>query len=342
MRVWSTILGISVLTGGIWSAEISRSGEAGEASEVSEAGQERDGKFFSVFQIVKFKNEACTTNTGEMGTCYTESECQSAGGTPAGSCASSFGSCCLFKAQTCGAEINQNNSYIESPMYPSSYSGGMCMYTMKKCDSKICQFRLDFEDVMLAQPNAGDCNNDSLVISQVDAVSTKVVPMSLCGTLTGQHMYLTVKNSDPAKIAFSVTSMTSMSRWKIRVTQIMCDDTSILAPEGCLTYDMGDSGDIMSYNYDSGSGALINNQMFCHCIKKTDNYCDIALSSNGFDLGTDDSLTFGNNKQTGTTFGSSGMLNWNFTGPYCALVESGVDGSTNNGGYSIGYLKLPC
>ena len=89
----------------------------------------------------------------------------------------------------------------------------------------------------------------------------------------------------------------------------MCDDTSILAPEGCLTYDMGDSGDIMSYNYDSGSGALINNQMFCHCIKKTDNYCDIALSSNGFDLGTDDSLTFGNNKQTGTTFGSSGMLN---------------------------------
>ena len=53
---------------------------------------------FSVFQIVKFKNEACTTNTGEMGTCYTESECQSAGGTPAGSCASSFGSCCLCKS----------------------------------------------------------------------------------------------------------------------------------------------------------------------------------------------------------------------------------------------------
>ena len=116
MRVWSTILGISVLTGGIWSAEISRAGEAGEASEVSEAGQERDANVkiildshrncsnlsfisvFSVFQIVKFKNEACTTNTGEMGTCYTESECQSAGGTPAGSCASSFGSCCLCKS----------------------------------------------------------------------------------------------------------------------------------------------------------------------------------------------------------------------------------------------------
>lgn len=65
----------------------------------------------------------------------------------------------------------------------------------------------------------------------------------------------------------------------------------------------------MSYNYDSGSGALINNQKFCHCIKYTEGMCDISLSSTGFDMGTDDSLTFGNNVQTGSAFGSSGMLN---------------------------------
>ena len=53
---------------------------------------------FSVFQIVKFKNEACTTNTGEMGTCYTESECSDAGGMAAGDCASSFGTCCMCKS----------------------------------------------------------------------------------------------------------------------------------------------------------------------------------------------------------------------------------------------------
>lgn len=338
MRVWSGILGISVLTGGIWTAEISRAGDSSEAS----SSNDREGKFFSVFQIVKFKNEACTTETGEMGTCYTESECTTAGGTAAGTCASSFGTCCLFKASTCGGEVNQNNAYIESPAYPAAAPTGMCMYTIKKCDSNVCQYRLDFEDVMLSQPMMGDCTNDTLMVSQVDGVSAAVVPMTLCGTLTGQHMYVTVKNSDPAKVAFNVASMASMARWKIKVTQILCDNTAELAPAGCVTYDTGDSGDISSYNYDSGAGALINNQKFCHCIKYTDNMCDISLSSTGFDLGADDSLTFGNNVQTGSVFGSSGMLNWNFTGPYCALAESGSDGSTSNGGYSIGFLKLPC
>ena len=122
-------------------------------------------------------------------------------------------------------------------------------------------------------------------------------------------MYVTVKSSDPAKVAFNVASMASMARWKIRVTQILCTDTANLAPAGCVTYDTMDSGNIVSYNYDSGSGALINNQKFCHCIKYTDNMCDISLSATGFDLGADDSLTFGNNVQSGTAFGSSGMLN---------------------------------
>ena len=122
-------------------------------------------------------------------------------------------------------------------------------------------------------------------------------------------MYVTVKNSDPAKVTFNVASMASMARWKIRVTQILCSDTDSLAPAGCVTYDTADAGDIVSYNYDGGAGALINNQKFCHCIKYTDNMCDISLSASSFDLGADDSLTFGNNVQTGAVFGTSGMLN---------------------------------
>ena len=52
---------------------------------------------FSVFQIVKFENGACPTTTGDMGTCYTEAECLAKGGTPQGTCASSFGVCCRCK-----------------------------------------------------------------------------------------------------------------------------------------------------------------------------------------------------------------------------------------------------
>ena len=43
---------------------------------------------------------------------------------------------------------------------------------------------------MLSQPMMGECDNDTMVVSQVDAVSTAVVPMTLCGTLTGQHSKL--------------------------------------------------------------------------------------------------------------------------------------------------------
>merc|ERR1711953_576021 len=103
MRVWSSILGVSLLTGGIWSAEITRAGDSSEASSPND----REGKFFSVFQIVKFKSEACTANTGEMGTCYTESECTAAGGTAAGSCASSFGSCCTRDVYVHHQEVRQ-------------------------------------------------------------------------------------------------------------------------------------------------------------------------------------------------------------------------------------------
>ena len=39
-----------------------------------------------------------------------------------------------------------------------------------------------------------------------------------------------------------------------------------------------------------------------------DGYCDVALTSSTFDLGTDDNLSFGNNVQTGQTFGDSGSL----------------------------------
>ena len=52
---------------------------------------------FSVFQIVKFNNDACTAVDGTMGTCYTDSECTTKGGEERGNCASGFGVCCVGK-----------------------------------------------------------------------------------------------------------------------------------------------------------------------------------------------------------------------------------------------------
>ena len=58
--------------------------------------QARAGKTLSVFNVVKFLNDACGASNGLNGTCYTSSECSSLGGTASGTCASSFGVCCVF------------------------------------------------------------------------------------------------------------------------------------------------------------------------------------------------------------------------------------------------------
>ena len=59
-----------------------------------------------MFQIVKFKNGICTTQTGDFGTCYTEKECTDKGGMPSGPCASSFGVCCQCEFLSYKSYIN--------------------------------------------------------------------------------------------------------------------------------------------------------------------------------------------------------------------------------------------
>jgi len=324
--------------------------EAAPVAEVVETGvdgvtpNDRKGKFFSVFQIVKFQNGECTTSTGDSGTCYTEAECKAAGGEPSGACASSFGVCCLFVANTCGSMIDQNNAYIQSPGYPGASDPGMCMFEIKKYDSDICQYKLIFEDVMLSPPSMGGCTNDTMMVSGIDGANT--FPPALCGSLTGQEAYVTVKAQDgPSKIVFNIDSMASMSRYKIKVEQIKCTDTDMLAPPGCLTYDTGLSGTLTSYNYDAGQGEMINNQKFSHCIMYQDGYCDVSFTSGSFDIGANndaaDSITIGSSVQTGNTFGTSGMVNLNFTGPYVFPVCTDDLNTAMNMGYQISYLLLP-
>ena len=153
------------------SAESSREAD----TSVAEPGSSRDERFLSVFQIVKFKNGDCPASDENRGVCFTEAECSSKGGVASGSCASGFGVCCVFTLSECGGMVTENNTYVQSADYPAAAPAGMCMYDLNKCDSNICQ-------------------NDTMMVTGMDAVSVKVVPSTLCGTLTGQHMILSVKD----------------------------------------------------------------------------------------------------------------------------------------------------
>ena len=73
--------------------------------------------FVFVFETLpKFPNDACGSTSGLNGTCYTSSQCESLGGSSSGSCASSFGVCCVFSL-SCGGSSSQNNTYATVTSY---------------------------------------------------------------------------------------------------------------------------------------------------------------------------------------------------------------------------------
>merc|ERR1712061_630951 len=111
----------------------------------------RDGRVLSVFNVVTFPNSACGAANGYNGTCYTSSECTSKGGTASGTCASSFGVCCVFSI-SCGATSSANNSYAVMSSYSVSSDSDPCTYTFCKTNSDVCKLRIDFDTMVLSDP----------------------------------------------------------------------------------------------------------------------------------------------------------------------------------------------
>ena len=114
-------------------------------------------------------------------------------------------------------------------------------------------------------------------------------------------------------IDFNLASnVSSVSRYRIRLTQLACEDSSSLAPPGCLTYNQELAGTITSFNYAGGAGQMLNNLQFSHCIKYHEGYCDVSLTASEFDIGnnhdTGDSLLIGTTFLTGSNFGIDGTL----------------------------------
>lgn len=329
-------------------------------AQVAAKEEHREGKLFSVFQIVKFNNDACTAVDGTMGTCYTDSECTTKGGEERGNCASGFGVCCVAVIDNCATSptVALNNSYIQNQGYPGDVSTGASAcatsrqtgltaeYTITKAATDIVQFRLDFLTTEVSNPMMGSCDNDTIMITGADAVTMKTMPMNLCGVLSGSHVYVSVKDVDSVKLTITLTSLATQ-KWNILVRQFDSSQTDYLAPRGCLQYYRQDLGTLETFNFNSGNGELLNDQMYTMCIAQNDAYCDIALTSSNFMLGgssgaCSDSVVFGTNQLCGSTFGTSGQLNWNYTGSYNVPFMSDSDNAAMDGGFSIGYVLLPC
>lgn len=241
------------------------------ALALEEVPETRNEKLISTFQIVRFPNDVCIGSNSRNGTCYTSAECSDKGGTSSGSCADGFGVCCTFLITTCGSSTSENLTYWTQP---STVSAGSCSLTVCPISDEICSIRLDLTTFVITGPStrltlelnrrfgqtagsltveylgstqATNCQADSFGVTGPSPSSN---PPVVCGTLTGQHMYVEADTdrcntlnfafAEKATTAVTMTNnlgVTSLATrtWDITATQIECTSLT-LPPPGCTQY----------------------------------------------------------------------------------------------------------
>jgi len=240
-------------------------------------------KSFSLFNVVQFDNDECTTNINDntFGTCFTTTECTDKGGVAAGNCASGFGVCCFIKVDqtSCGATINNNITYIENTVFPTATTEANidCTYSIQG-NTNVCQIRLDFVTVVLGAPDAatagsiGQCTGDSLTVTSPSG--NALTP--LCGTLSQTHMYVETARQQPgATVQIQTSAATNINRsWKIKTISLECE-TAWKAPTDCLQYLTGISNQFRSFNF---GAQMIRNLQYDVCIRPEVGFCRFQLT----------------------------------------------------------------
>jgi len=243
----------------------------------------KDAKAFSLFSVVTFPNDECTTvmDPTMRGLCITAEECTDQGGTASGNCASGFGVCC-FTTVTEAGTITNNVTYIQNEGFPTAVLGTAPVTAATRAfavqgGENICQVRFDFEAATVFEgPAAGVCGGDQDEITVGQTSTTIGSFQNLCGTLTGQHIYVENDGANPAATLNIATSDTVLARtWKILVRTIECDSPA-KAPGGCLQYFTGTSGNILSFNAGT-TGALIDNLLYNICLRKEAGMCSYTV-----------------------------------------------------------------
>lgn len=265
------------------------------------AAPSKEAKAFSLFSVVTFPNDECTTTMDPTmrGLCITAEECGDKGGTASGNCASGFGVCC-FTSITEQGTITNNVTYIQSEGFPTAVLGTAPVQADTRAfavegGENICQVRFDFDTATFEGPADGDCSGvdtDTITVAQTSTTIGNGFE-ALCGTLTGQHIYVENDGANPAATLTIATSDTPLARsWKILVRTIECDSPS-KAPGGCLQYFTGTSNNVKSFNF-ADDGAMIDNLLYSICIRREAGMCSYtvrqarsATNPDAFQVGAD-------------------------------------------------------
>merc|ERR1711990_1224872 len=307
------------------------------------------GRVLGLFSVVTFPNDECTTiSTPAMsGICVTAEECSNSGDTIAvasGNCASGFGVCCMRRIVAPGS-ITQDLTHIQNADFPgaeTALNGAVAPAVINRAvnimgGANICAIKLEFINVVLTAPAAGTCADQITVTTPARNPGAGFGIEALCGTLTGQHIYVdvnTVGGAMAATVNINTAAAIGARMWKILVRQIECNDVN-LPPAGCLQYHTGLAGQITSFNGALAANAqqMIVNQNYLICIKQADGMCTVTYrearpaTSGEIAAGAIDSFNVGaeanggaGNEMAGEALGPSGI------GMTCIAIQTAIVG----------------
>ena len=159
-------------------------------------------------------------------------ECSKKEGLISGTCASGFGTCCVFVSRSdliMGmVTFDTKVSYLLSPHYPQQQNE-VLLQTIQLVprDKNICQIRLDFLEFQTDGGSAIDkpCDRDMFRVTASGGRDLGVG--DLCGNNDEQHLYIPVEGSrgGPANIRIVAAGRMNGNfsdgyKWKIKVSQV--------------------------------------------------------------------------------------------------------------------------
>lgn len=252
---------------------------------------ERREKAIGIFNVVKFPNDVCNSDSASMnGTCYTSEECSSRDGVASGSCAEGYGVCCIITV-ACGGTTSENCTYLSqiastTPSVDSTDLDRQCSYSICPLSTTVSRIRLDLTAFTIAPPGVPDLDGVAASSAQGNSAigncvtDTFVVGNSpvICGVNAGQHMIVDTDGTECVTALFSY-GLDAVSRaYTIHVTQY--DKTNEMGgPRGCLQFYTGLTGTVSTFNWQTPTTSThLANQNYDVCVRKLIDRCVICWS----------------------------------------------------------------
>jgi len=264
------------------------------ATAVCAMPEDRAEKSIGIFNIVKFPNDVCESDTaGKSGTCFTAEECSTRDGVASGSCAEGYGVCCIITL-ACGGSSSDNCTHLSqvasnTPNTDSTILDRQCSYTICPASATINRIRLDFTTFNIAGPVAPPLDGDAagtttmqstLTNCNTDRFAVTGAPV-ICGVNNGQHMIVDTDGTTCVSANFLFGLANQMRSYEIHVTQF--DKLNEMGGyPGCLQFYTENTGTVSTFNWQGNTMSThLALQKYDVCVRPNVGRCVLCWAPTG-------------------------------------------------------------